>query len=149
MQATGSATSVEVLINGRSGPPLSLKMGNVMKRKVVDRSWFQSESEGAVIQLRTKSAVDHSLDRRAAEARARIEEEKRIAELKATRPVSLSKMRSISYWADLLGLEASTIREWCKNGVVKAQWLRNEWRITEHAMTEMLERENQRHARQG
>ena len=119
-----------------------------MKTKV-DRSWFESESDAAVVQLQTRTIVARSIDRRAEEARLRIAEEKRRSELLSSQPVRLSKMHKVAYWSDLLGVSPATIREWCNAGTVKGQWLRGEWRITEQAVKEMLEKENQRHVRQG
>ena len=119
-----------------------------MKRKV-DRSWFESETDTAVVQLRTRAVLARSFDKRAEEARSRIAEEKRRTEVRAKQPVRLAKMHPIAYWSEFLGFSPDTIREWCKTSKVHGQWLRGEWRITEPAMQEFLEKENQKHARQG
>lgn len=119
------------------------------KRKIIDRSWFEPASDMAVVHLRTQASLERTSDKRAAEARERIAEERRQAMRAASRPVLIGKMRGTSYWSDMLGVSEETIRIWCKSGEVQGQWLRNKWLISDQAMAEFLEKENQRHVRQG
>jgi hypothetical protein len=120
-----------------------------MKRAMIDRSWFEGGSELATIEARTDRALERVTDERASEARRRIASEKQSARKAASRPVLLGKMYPVSYWSNLLDVEDETVRTWCKSGDLQGQWLRNEWRISEAAMTEFLQRENQRRVRKG
>lgn len=119
-----------------------------MKRSTIDRSWFEGGAEIATIQARTDRALEQVTERKASEARSRITKEKEQSRNRAARPVLLGKMLPVSYWAELLGFKEDTIRSWCK-GALNAQWIRNEWRISEAAMTAFLEEENRRHVRKG
>jgi hypothetical protein len=120
-----------------------------MKRATIDRSWFEGSAEVATIERRTDRALERVTDERASEARRRIASEKASARQRAERPVVLGKMYPVSYWSGLLDVEDETVRSWCKAGELHGQWLRNEWRISEAAMTDFLQRENQRRVRKG
>lgn len=120
-----------------------------MRGRVVDRSWFEGATEVAAVKLQTERALARQIDQRGIEARARIAEVKRQSKLLATRPVRLGKYQSIQHWAEALGFEEDTIRDWCRTGVIEGQWIRNTWRISEEVMLEFLKQENESRARKG
>ena len=114
-----------------------------------DRSWFTDASDEATVELRTEAALARVTDRRAAETRAKILESKKQGKRRAGRPAVLGKMFPISYWSEMVGYQPKTICEWCKSGELHAQWIKGEWRITELAMTDFLEKETQARVRKG
>lgn len=118
-----------------------------MKRGHVDRDWFRDADAGVVVQLRTEKALENITEQRAAEARARIDVERKQTKARHSRSAVIARMYPIAYWAEMLDVEPDAVRNWCKSGELQSQWLRNEWRVTEKAMQEFLDKENRRRVR--
>lgn len=85
--------------------------------------------------------MERVLDARASEVRARIARERATAKARKSTPVKLSKMRSIAYYADLLGFHPETFRRWIKDGLIHAEYIGGAYRIAESEMMAFMERE--------
>ena len=101
--------------------------------------WKDAEDEVSA-DLTARSAVVHQLDRLSASARIARDQMKP----RKVREIRLEPMRPISYWATIVGYDADTIRDWCKADLLDAIKIRGDWRISERAMREFLQKENSR-----
>lgn len=115
-----------------------------MKR--VDRYWWKDAEDDALATTKAKQAIDRSIEDRIRGAKRKQKLEKRLASSRSKGAGTIAKMFPVSYWAETLGFDEDTIREWCRQNIVFNHFIRGQYRISEDAMNEFLAREDKKRA---
>ena len=118
-----------------------------MKAPSPDRSWFLDAVEEVSVEIKTERALARVVDRMADETRARINAQKVAMRKIRSKPVTLGPMKSVAYWAEILGFDETTIYDWCKQGLLNGVRVRGRWRISEAAVTEFLSQQKKGYGR--
>jgi excisionase family DNA binding protein len=107
----------------------------------LDRDWYKDANEEADIELQTQSALKRVFEDRAAKIRSGVAREKKRIQAQRATPVRVGKMHPPSYWAEILGFSPRIVSEWAHKGEIKALKIKGEWRISESAIQDFLDRQ--------
>lgn len=111
----------------------------------VDRSWYQSAVEKSSTDERTSRALDRNIEIRQSEIHSKLRQAAEVKAARSSKKPKLEKQYTVDEFARITSWETSTVRGWCRDGVIAAIWQRGQWRIPESAAIEFLEKENRKH----
>lgn len=106
-----------------------------------DRDWFIDAKQEVQADARTREALDRELDQKATQVRERMAQEKARLRRRLSAPITVEQFFDIAHWAKKLSFSEFTVRGMCRDGLIRAEKIRGQWRISESAIKEFLEAE--------
>jgi hypothetical protein len=108
----------------------------------VNRDWYKDADDDASTELQTQAALKRVFEERAEKVRKGVARERKRVQAQRETPVQVRKMYPASYWAEMLDFTPRVVSEWASRGELRgALKIKGEWRISESAMQDFLERQ--------
>lgn len=110
----------------------------------VDKDWWKDATDEVEIETKTQLAIERNLLQRREDALKKMALEKKRQKEAREKLSRIEKMYALSHWAEQLGFSERTLRDWVKEGILEAQYIRGTYRVSERAVLEFVKREDQK-----
>lgn len=112
----------------------------------IDRNWWKDADEAVTIEQRTQQSLERNLLQRREESLKKFAEERKKRKELKQKIIRIEKMYALSHWAEQLGFSERTLRDWVKEGLLQAQYIRGTYRVSENSVLDFLKKEDLKRA---